>query len=103
MRLKSTGLGATELFGDLTGMEKNMTGVLMLVKINKPVVWRVRVLLQQKDLRKLILMLLKPANVWFMIKALLFNPKPEAQVTNQAEAKKRSRVLHTEVMIRMEV
>ena len=75
MRLRSTGLGATELFGDLTDMEKNMTGVLMRVKISKPVVWRVRVLLQQKDLRKMIILLLKPKNVWFMIKMLLFNPE----------------------------
>jgi hypothetical protein len=71
MKLKSTGLGATELTGDLTEMEKAMSGVLMRVKINKPVVWRVRVLIQQKDLRKLIPQLLKPRILWFMVKFFL--------------------------------
>jgi len=71
MRLKSTGLGATELFGGLTEMEKSMSGVLMRVKIKKPVVWRVRVFLQPQDLRAIVWRALMPWNVWFVIKTLL--------------------------------
>ncbi len=70
MKLRSTGLGATELIGDLTDMEKNMSGVLMRVKIKKPVVWRVRVFLQPQDLRTLVLRAIKPRTVWFVIKTL---------------------------------
>ncbi len=73
MRLKSTGLGATELFGDLTEMEKSMSGVLMRVKIKKPVVWRVRVFLSQKDLRAIVWRALLPRTVFFVIKTLLGN------------------------------
>jgi hypothetical protein len=71
MRLKSTGLGATELFGDLTSMEKSMSGVLMKVKIKKPVVWRVRVFLNPQDLRAIVRRALMPRNVWFVIKTLI--------------------------------
>jgi hypothetical protein len=73
MRLKSTGLGATELFGDLTEMEKSMSGVLMRVKITKPVVWRVRVFLNPKDLRAIVWRALMPRTVFFVIKTLLGN------------------------------
>jgi hypothetical protein len=73
MRLKSTGLGATELFGDLTGMEKSMSGVLMHVKIKKPVVWRVRVFLNPQDLRAIVWRALMPRTVFFVIKTLLGN------------------------------
>ncbi len=73
MRLKSTGLGATELFGDLTEMEKSMSGVLMRVKITKPVVWRVRVFLSSKDLRAIVWRALMPRTVFFVIKTLLGN------------------------------
>ena len=71
MRLKSTGLGATELFGDLTSMEKSMSGVLMKVKIKKPVVWRVRVFLNPQDLRAIVRHALMPRNVWFVLKTVV--------------------------------
>ena len=73
MRLKSTGLGATELFGDLTEMEKSMSGVLMRVKIKKPVVWRVRVFLNSQDLRAIVWRALMPRTVFFVIKTLISN------------------------------
>jgi hypothetical protein len=73
MRLKSTGLGATELFGDLTDMEKSMSGVLMRVKIKKPVVWRVRVFLNPQDLRAIVWRALMPRTVFFVVKTLLSN------------------------------
>jgi len=69
MRLKSTGLGATELFGDLTEMEKSMSGVLMRVKITKPVVWRVRVFLNPQDLRAIVWRALMPGTVLFVVGA----------------------------------
>ncbi|MCP4682787.1 MAG: hypothetical protein GY864_10680 [Desulfobacterales bacterium] len=71
MRLRSTGLGATELFGELTSLERKQSGVLMLVKIKKPVVWRVRAFLQPADLRAIVWRALMPWNVWFVIKTLL--------------------------------
>jgi len=88
MRLKSTGLGATELFGDLTEMEKSMSGVLMRVKITKPVVWRVRVFLNPKDLRAIVWRALMPRTVFFVIKTLLGNlgASDKKKATRVAEA-----------------
>ena len=71
MRLKSTGLGATELFGDLTSLDAKMSGVLMHVKIKKPVVWRVRTFLQPADLRRIVWRALMPWNAFFVIKTIL--------------------------------
>ena len=91
MRLKSTGLGATELFGDLTEMEKAMSGVLMRVKIKKPVVWRVRVFLDPKDLRAIAWRALMPRTVWFVVKTLLSGlggSKGKSMIENSGSAKK---------------
>ena len=74
MRLKSTGLGATELFGELTSLEAKMSGVLMLVKIKKPVVWRVRTFLQPADLRAIVWRAVMPWNVFFVIQLKRNNP-----------------------------
>jgi hypothetical protein len=71
MKLKSTGLGPMELHGDLKLVEKKMTGIYLLLEINDPVLWKVRVFIQKKDLRKLPFLLLNPKNVWFIIKGLL--------------------------------
>ena len=87
MRLKSTGLGATELIGDLTDMEKSMSGVLMRVKIKKPVVWRVRVFLNPKDLRAIVWRALMPRTVFFVIKTLLSN-------LGASDKKKAASVIH---------
>ena len=85
MRLKSTGLGSTELIGDLVEMEKSMTGVLMRVKINRPVDWRVRVYIQQRDLRSIIWYAIKPRNVWFVIKFFLgkLNPLKKSEASSE--------------------
>lgn len=90
MRLKSTGLGATELFGDLTEMEKTMSGVLMRTKIKKPVVWRVRVFLNPRDLRAIVWRALMPRTVFFVIKTLLKNKSSseKKRALNTAESLK---------------
>ena len=50
MRLRSTGLGKTELIGELTGLEKVDDLLIVHVKTKKPVVWHVRTGLQRKDI-----------------------------------------------------
>ncbi len=88
MRLRSTGLGATELFGELTSLERKQSGVLMLVKIKKPVVWRVRAYLQPADLRAIIWRALMPWNVWFVIKTLLGQLMKKKTAPKNQEAQK---------------
>jgi len=70
MRMRSTGLGKTELKAHISSIERVDDSILFKVKTTEPVRWEVRNVFQQKDIPKLIRLLLKPANIAFMIKAL---------------------------------
>lgn len=70
MRMRSTGLGKTELKAHISSIEKVEDSILFKVKTTAPVRWEVRNLFQQKDIPRLIRLLLKPANIMFIIKAL---------------------------------
>jgi len=75
MRLKSTGLGRTELEGEIVNIKKVNDLVIFFVDVTKPVKWHTRMGFQEKDLKELILALLRPRNLSFVLKALLFNRK----------------------------
>ena len=78
MRLRSGGLGKTELEADIIAIKKIDDLVLFFVNTTKPVKWRTRMGFQEHDLRTLILSLMKPKNMLFVISALLF---PNKKVT----------------------
>lgn len=71
MRMRSTGLGKTELKAYISSIDKVDDSILFKVKTTHPVRWEVRNLFQQKDIPRLVALLLKPANMVFLIKALL--------------------------------
>ena len=75
MRLKSTGLGKTELEGEIVNIKKVDDLLIFFVDVTKPVKWHTRMGFQEKDLRELLLALLRPRNLAFVFKALLFNRK----------------------------
>ena len=75
MRLRSTGLGRTELEGEIVNIKKVGDLVIFFVDVTKPVKWHTRMGFQEKDLKELILALLRPRNLSFVLKALLFNRK----------------------------
>jgi hypothetical protein len=68
--MRSTGLGKTELKAHISSIEKMDDSILFKVKTTEPVRWEVRNLFQQKDIPKLVGLLLKPSNVAFLFKAL---------------------------------
>ena len=74
MRMRSTGLGKTELKAHISGIVKVDDSILFKVKTTEPVRWEVRNLFQQKDIPRLVALLLKPGTIWFLIKALIKNP-----------------------------
>ena len=74
MRMRSTGLGKTELKAHISGIEKVDDSIVFKVKTTEPVRWEVRNLFQQKDMPRLFMLLLKPANIVFMLKSLLKKP-----------------------------
>ena len=75
MRMRSTGLGKTELEADLVDIKKFDDLVIFFVNITKPVKWRARMGFQQRDLRELALALLRPRNLLFIFKALFSGRK----------------------------
>lgn len=74
MRMRSTGLGKTELKAHISSIEKIDDSIIFKVKTTAPVRWEVRNLFQQQDIPRLVRLLLKPANMLFLIKALTRKP-----------------------------
>lgn len=75
MRMRSTGLGKTELKAHISSIEKVDDSILFKVKTTAPVRWEVRNLFQQKDIPRLVGLLLKPSNILFLLKALTKKPR----------------------------
>ena len=71
MRMRSTGLGKTELKAHISSIERVDDSILFKVKTTEPVRWEVRNLFQQQDIPRLAGLLLRPANVLFLLKALV--------------------------------
>ena len=77
MGMRSTGLGKTELNAYISSIEKVDDSIVFRRKIISPVRCEVRNLFQQRDIPQLVMLLLKPANMFFVIKAL-FKRRPAA-------------------------
>jgi len=73
MRLRSTGLGKTELEGKIVGVKRVDSVVIFYVDIIKPVKWRTRMAFQERDLRTLVGAVLKPKNLWYILRSFLSN------------------------------
>jgi hypothetical protein len=82
MRLRSTGLGRTELEAEVVSVKKVDDLVLFFVTTTKPVKWQTRMGFQEKDLRALILALLRPRKLLFVVKALFFSKKEVPRTEN---------------------
>ena len=54
MRMRSTGLGKTELRGDISSLEPQSGLLILHVQTTSPVQWHVRGGMQRKDVLKLI-------------------------------------------------
>ena len=79
MRLRSTGLGRSELEGEVIDIKKVDDLVIFFVNTTSPVKWRTRMGFQERDLRALVWTILKPRNLGFVIRALIFGPKKNPQ------------------------
>ena len=80
MRLRSTGLGKTELEAEIIDIKKVDDLVVFFVNTTKPVKWHIRMSLEEQDLRDLMHAILKPMNLWFVIRSLL-HPQKKAPRT----------------------
>ena len=61
--------------GEVVKIKKVDDLVIFFVDTTAPVKWRTRMGFQQGDLRELVLVLLRPRNLLFILKALFFGRK----------------------------
>ena len=67
IRLRSTGLGKTELVARVDGLKRQGNHLVLSVKTTEPVSWHVRAAISYSDLMTLVRLLLRPKVVWYVI------------------------------------
>lgn len=70
MRMRSTGLGRTELVGSFDGIKRNGDYLVLSVKTNAPVKWHVRTALSRKDAVEMLKLVLRPTVILFFLSCL---------------------------------
>lgn len=70
MRMKSTGLGKTELIGNFEGISLSGDYLVLSVKTTAPVKWHVRTALSRKDAIEMLKLVLRPRTLLFFLSCL---------------------------------
>ncbi len=78
MRIKSTGLGKTELIGYIEGIKRVDDHLILSMRTAQPVRWHVRVALTPKDLRQMIKAGVSGANITYFLSNLFKDEEPPA-------------------------
>jgi hypothetical protein len=76
MRMRSTGLGKTELVGRIDDMTRAGDYLILHVGTTEPVRWHVRTAVSMGDLFRIAVLILKPSNLLFIL-THLYNPNPK--------------------------
>lgn len=71
MRMRSTGLGRTELVGQFDGILRNGDYLVLSVRTTSPVKWHVRTALSRKDAIEMLKLVLSPNVLLYFISSLL--------------------------------
>lgn len=66
MRMRSTGLGKTELVGDFNDIKQVGDFLVIQIKTTEPVKWQVRTAINITDVAKIIKLLLRPSTLLFL-------------------------------------
>ncbi len=77
MRMRSTGLGKTELVGRIDDMTRAGDYLILHVRTTEPVLWHVRTAMSMGDLLRIMVLLFKPLNLLFVL-THLHKPNPES-------------------------
>lgn len=67
MRLRSTGLGKTELVGDIIDVKREGDYLVLNIKIIEPTKWKVKAGMSFSDLMKVLLHMLRPSNLGYLL------------------------------------
>src|SRR5450759_2995622 len=94
MKVKSTGLGKTQLQCHFDGFSKKDNGdqsVVMVITSTEPVHWHIEADLGGKDLRQMAGQMLKPAIIWHLIKLLVSGSEAKGFVMEKDGGRRSSR------------
>lgn len=82
MRMRSTGLGKTELVAEIVSLKREGDYLVLNVKVVEPTKWRVKAGLSFGDLVKLLVQMLRPSNlVYLLVGAFKYrNPKSHLEL-----------------------
>ena len=94
MKVKSTGLGKTQLqchFDGFTKKENGEQSVVMVITSTEPVHWHIEADLGGKDLRQMAGQMLKPGTVWHLLKLLVAGSEARGFVMEKEGGRQSSR------------
>lgn len=78
MRMRSTGLGRTELVGNLDGVAQNGDYLVLSIRTTAPVRWHVRTALSRKDVVEMLKFILKPRILLYFLSSVRKRDEGEA-------------------------
>ena len=70
MRMRSTGLGRTELVGKFDGIMRDGDYLVLSVRTTSPVKWHVRTALSRKDVIEMLKMVMSPGVLAYFLSCL---------------------------------
>jgi len=74
MRMRSTGLGTTELVGEISDITKAGGYLVLHMNTTEPVRWHVRAAVNSREMLKIFWLMLKPSRMLFMFSRLFQSP-----------------------------
>ena len=80
MRMRSTGLGKTELVAKIEGLKRAGDYLVLDMQVIEPTNWHVRAGLTFNDVIKIAVLILKPSNLAYLFTALLKNKNPQSNL-----------------------
>jgi len=88
MRFRSTGLGKTELKGDMSSLAPAGEDLLVFsIETYEPVKWQLRAGMERKDIPKIIKGILKPSVLFHVIRTLIYlkkNPEEPEDIMDKS-------------------
>ena len=78
MRMRSTGLGTTELVGEISDITKEGGYLVLHMNTTEPVRWHVRSAMNSREMLKIFWLMLKPSRMLFLFSRIFQNPDSDS-------------------------
>ena len=78
MRMRSTGLGKTELVARIESLKRNGDYLALDMRVVEPTNWHVRAGLTVNDVLKIATQIIKPSNLAYLVVNLFKNRNPQS-------------------------